>query len=362
MLSGTSFTLLFLLSLSSFRGIWIPRWSLEAGFDQILADITDAQINNCFVQVFAVGESWYPSKLTPNRAFFKSERLRQFINDCHARNIKVHAWVNMFYICSYNSLPSDSRHPMNSQPGWFVWERGGRTILSFAPDEIQNYGLEGYYLAPANWWVREYLKSVILEIVANYDFDGVHLDYVRYPSKDFAYDPATRAKFMRSVYVDPEEVFNNYSGLVTRLGTGGYDDLYQRWFRFLCDDLSSFVYELNRSIKKIRQSVALSAAVKSNPDRARDEYYQDWISWVNRGYVDFVCTMSYEKNLKPNIARIENEVFFNERVMIGLGLYNQSPEELARQLELMASYDFGGVLFFSYQEILKNRQFLNVIR
>jgi len=234
--------------------------------------------------------------------------------------------------------------------------------LSFTPDEIARAGLEGYYIAPANYWVRQYIKSIILEVVRDYDFDGVHLDYVRYPSKEFAYDPATRTKFTRIIYVDPVAIVNNYSDLVARFGSAGYNDLYRRWFRFLCEDLSSFIGELNFEIKRLKPSIYLSAAVKVDPAKAREEYYQDWATWINRGYTDFVCLMAYTKDLKSALNRVIREVIFRDRVMVGLGLYIQSPEELRQQINLLRDYDFGGLMFFSYEEIRKNRNFLTVIR
>ncbi len=353
---------LFLLNLSSFRGIWIPRWSLDTDFEKIVRDVSEVGFNHCFVQIFALGESYYPSSCAPNKYFPPGRQLHQFIKNAHNRNIKVHAWVNLFYIWSHSAQNSDPQHPINSKPDWFVWTKDGRPMQSLSSEQIRNAGIEGYYLAPANYWVQEYLKSIILEIVTDYDFDGIHLDYVRYPANDFAYDPATRAKFFRQIYIDPEELFNNYPSLISRLGRSGYNDLYRRWFQFLCDDLSDFVYRLNIEIKRKKPGVYLSAAVKPDPVKARQEYYQDWVTWINRGYIDFVCTMTYTKDLKFYLTKINKEVLFQDRVMIGLGLYIQSPEEIYQQVNLLKNYDYGGVIFFSYEHLQKNRSYATALK
>jgi len=351
-----------LVNIASFRGVWIPRWSLSRGFDVILSDLAAGQFNHCFVQIFALGETYYPSRLAPNKQLFSAGRLKEFIHQAHTRNIKVHAWFNLFYIASYNAPSPDPLHPINRRPDWFVWEQGGRPILSFLQYEIERAGLEGYYVAPANYWVKEHFKSIILEAIKEYDFDGVHLDYVRYPSKDFAYDPATRTSFARMTYVDPEDLYSNRDALTARVGLSGAVDLGERWFHFLCDDLSTFVYSLNIEIKRQKPGIYLSAAVKPNPVQARAEYYQDWATWINRGYIDFVCLMAYTKNLKSILTHVEQNVMYQDRVMAGLGLYIQSPGELEQQVKLLNAYDLGGIVFFSYEDIRKNRAFLSVGR
>ncbi|MEO0225323.1 MAG: family 10 glycosylhydrolase, partial [candidate division WOR-3 bacterium] len=183
-------TAFYSLSLFTFSGIWVPRWSLSRGFDSVLNDVIATGCDHCFVQVFALGESYCPSRYAPYHNLFSSDDLRRFLQNAHRHNIKVHAWFNLFYIASYNNPPVDPGHPFNCRPDWFVWDYHGQSILGFSASEIKRLGLEGYYLAPANYWVREYLKSIILEVITNFDFDGVHLDYVRYPSKEFTLDPA----------------------------------------------------------------------------------------------------------------------------------------------------------------------------
>ncbi len=354
--------LLCLVNIASFRGVWIPRWSLNRGFDVILSDLVSGRFNHCFVQIFALGESYYPSRLAPYRQLFAAGRLKDFIHEAHASNIKVHAWFNLFYIASHNAPSSDPLHPINRRPDWFVRDTDGRPILSFAPYEIDRAGLEGYYVAPANYWVKEHIKAVILEAIREYDFDGVHLDYVRYPSRDFVGDPATRTSFARMTYVDPEDLYTNRDVLTARVGSSGAFDLGQRWFQFLCEDLSTFIYQLNIEIKRQKPGIYLSAAVKPNPAAARDDYYQDWAAWINRGYIDFVCLMAYTRNLKSIMTQVEQSVMYPDRVMAGLGLYIQSPGELEQQVKFLNTYDLGGLVFFSYEDIRKNRAFLSVGR
>ena len=48
-----------------------------------------------------------------------------------------------------------------------------------------------------------YFLGVVRDILTRYPVDGIHLDYVRYPSSAVGYDWASRSEFMRRTGVDP---------------------------------------------------------------------------------------------------------------------------------------------------------------
>ena len=60
------------------------------------------------------------------------------------------------------------------------------------PDEV-----EGLYASPIHPWAATHLTAVITELVTNYDVDGLHLDYVRFPNEDFDYSRAAIQQFKR---------------------------------------------------------------------------------------------------------------------------------------------------------------------
>jgi uncharacterized lipoprotein YddW (UPF0748 family) len=182
------------------RGIWVPRWSID-DHENIFATL-DGRFNHIFLQVFALGEAYYPSSIAPAKKT-DDRWLKDFIRAAHERNIKVSAWVNVFYAWGFAPRTKDLRHPINLHPNWFVEDRAGRSILDLGIEEIKDQGMEGFYLAPANGQVRDYLYLIINEIVSAYDFDGIHLDYCRYPASRYVYDVALRSLFMRESCIDP---------------------------------------------------------------------------------------------------------------------------------------------------------------
>jgi uncharacterized lipoprotein YddW (UPF0748 family) len=352
-------TVLFCLLLArlDFRGVWVPRWSI-ADHEKIL-DNLDGRFNHIFLQVFALGETWYPSELAPNH-LTSDEWLKEFLAEAHRRKIKVSAWINVFYSWGLAPPSSDPRHPINAHPDWYLLNRTGRSILDYPAEELRARGMEGYYLAPAHPGVRDYLLRIVGELIQKYDFDGIHFDYIRYPNDQFTGDSQLRTQFDRKYYFDPSDLVRAES-LQLRISQWGYEDLTEKWQRFAPDNLSALVAQLYRMIKSAKPGLLVSAAVKPDYRTAKDDYLQDWQSWLNAGEIDFVCLMAYGRNLRTILKNDLAAVTDPGRVVVGLGAYAQSSGTIAEQVEEVAQSPFLGVTIFSYEDLKKDRQYLNAL-
>ena len=193
------------------------------------------------------------------------------------------------------------------------------------------------------------------EILDQYDFDGVHLDYCRYPARGFTYDVSLRSKFMRAYCIDP--LGFSLPGFNQRFGTWGNEDLDRRWQEFIRDDLTSFIKELNKRVKARKPYAELSVAVKADYRAASHEFFQDWSTWVNAGLVDFVCLMAYQNHIESVLARTLKTVDDPGKVAVGLGIYRLSPDRIKTQVRQVAAMPFSGIVFFSYEELRKNQAF-----
>jgi len=349
--------LLFILSYLDFRGIWVPRWSIP---DNKIFYYLDGEFNHIFLQIFALGEAYYSSAYAPNK-FTSDKWLKDFLIGAHQRNIKVSAWINVFYSWGYASLTTNSKHPINCSRYWYVYDKDNRSILDYNIDELKALGLEGYFLSPGNYYAREYLIRLTEEIVSKYDFDGIHLDYIRYPNNQFIYDAHLRTKFMRKFYLDPLALYGS-DDLRTRFSLWGYEDLKNRWHKFVMDDLTLFIKDLSERVKKIKPHIHISAAVKPDYLTARDEYYQDWPSWLNSGFIDFVCLMAYDKNIKSILNRNLGAVKEPYRIVVGLGLHSLPSATIRKQVDLVRGLPYAGITYFSYEELKKNRDYLYSLR
>lgn len=348
-------TLLLTFSLD-FRGIWVPRWSID-DHENIFITL-EGRFNHVFLQLFALGEAYYPSEYTVVKKY-DDGWLRDFLAEAHRRNIKVSAWLNVFYSWGYATWTRDRRHPINLHPNWYVEDRTGRSILAYGVEELERQAIEGYYLTPANAQVFDYILNVVVELLDKYDFDGVHLDYFRYPSRKFIFDVSLRSKFMREYGVDPADfVARDFE---QRYSMWGSTDLDNRLQKFVRDDLSRFVRTLNERVKSSKPYAEISVAVKADYQSAAVDFYQDWPLWLNAGLVDYVCLMAYGNNIGGILDKTLKIVDNPQQVAVGLGVYRLSTDKIAAQVRQVSSLPFSGVVFFSYEELRKNRGYLDVL-
>ncbi len=151
----------------------------------IFKDLSEKNFNTVYFQIRSNGTVLYNSTIEPFSPYltgnvgvkpnydplqYATELGREF-------NLEVHAWVNMIR-CFTGSDDKFLKHPQhlrNAHPEWTV-----RVM-----DENGNLS---YWLNPGYYQVQDYLVDLMNEIVSNYDVDGIHLDFFRYPGKDFEDD------------------------------------------------------------------------------------------------------------------------------------------------------------------------------
>ncbi|HKY60983.1 MAG TPA: family 10 glycosylhydrolase, partial [Gemmatimonadota bacterium] len=240
--------------------------------------------------------------------------------EARARGIEVHAWVNAMLAWSAEEPPR-AGHVFRSHPDWFVADAGGRSMRSLSRAELDRRGLrgEGWFLDPAVLEVRTELRRFILELVLRYPVDGVHLDYIRYPSGWAPVGGAATVSYL--------------VGLIR-------------------DDLAT-----------VRPAVRLSAAVLPVPQVAGRSFGQDWVGWLGRGILDEAVPMVY----RDDAAAIEEVVDAypdavpRGRLRIGVRLDGIGPDEVRRAARELAGEGVPGVALFSHNLLMEDRAWRGVI-
>ena len=156
------------------RGVWMQAYSIDTPkkVAEMLARIEAGHLNAVFVNVFADGYAYYESTLLEKHPDIEPgyDPLAYVIAEAHRRDIAVHAWLVAGPVDYYGELgPILTQHPDWSMIG---------------PDGRQSYWLN--YIRPD---VRQFISDLVLEIVNNYDVEGVHFDYTRYPGFQYSFDP-----------------------------------------------------------------------------------------------------------------------------------------------------------------------------
>ena len=127
-----------------------------------------ANLNAMFFQVRGFCDAMYKSKYEPWSQYLTGTRggeptydpLQLVIDSAHARGIEVHAWLNPYRYASSDATYGKN-HPKdyyNTHPEWLV-KCGDITILNPSLPEV-----------------REQICKVVVDILENYDVDGIIFD------------------------------------------------------------------------------------------------------------------------------------------------------------------------------------------
>ena len=209
--------MLFFLSVTyadpEIHGLWVVRDAITSSEQvQILIDFADLHhYNVIFVQVRGRGDAYYKSYFVPPPKDYPNipyvfDPLEEIIKLAHLRGIEVHAWFNMYLTWSSPMPPIDPEHPLNKHPEWFMVSIDGHSMADTYVDSIKANFHGMRYLSPGLESVRNYLSRVVTEVIVSYNVDGVHLDYIRYPGREYDFHAVVRNEFSDLYDVDPIKV------------------------------------------------------------------------------------------------------------------------------------------------------------
>ncbi|MDY6787237.1 MAG: family 10 glycosylhydrolase [candidate division WOR-3 bacterium] len=332
------------------KGIWITRWELNSP-DNIksLADsLYRAGITDAYVQVFGSGEAYYESSTVPVK-YNSFDPLGEFIKYSDKR-YRVHAWINLLYMWDRRELTEDSNHILQRHPEAVLRDHTMRSIMNYTHDDLRKRNIEGIYVSPASEDVRKLIISVISEIMTQYDIDGIHLDYCRYPGKEFVYDPYLRSRFQSVYLVDPALI----SSTDRRIYGNNVSAVNWAWEQFPAQVLTGLIADINTMVHEYSSEMTLSASVIADIVRAGNSLHQSWWEWIDNDYIDYAVIMAYSPYLtviKKQIENIRNRVGL-ERIVVGLGSYNQSLKNVKYNYEMLSIYNPLGVSIFSSKSLM----------
>ena len=161
-------------------GLWL--YPGDAGRNQgevaaFMDKAQDAHINTIVLLMKSKRRLFYASKLFPedvDSEYRNFDLLRAVLTEAHKRGMKVHAWLMDF-------VEGRDGYAFKHHPEWAAINPDGQTTASEMLGPNQPY--PDVWMCPARrpGYTDQYLLPVIREIVSNYDVDGIHHDYVRYP-------------------------------------------------------------------------------------------------------------------------------------------------------------------------------------
>ncbi|MCX8056851.1 MAG: family 10 glycosylhydrolase [Ignavibacteria bacterium] len=298
---------------------------------EILDNLKSKNFNTIFFQVRAQGTTFYKSNFEPWSQYLTGtlgltpsyDPLQFILDEAHKRGLEVHAWINMINVKSGDSpiQITNPPHIVLARPEW---------VRKYKEDKNVSYWLD-----PGFPEAREYLKSLCLEIVTNYNVDGIHLDYIRYPGTDF----------------DDSLSYEMYGKGKTK----------EDFRRENINSLISSIYDAVTSIKPMLKVGSAPIGIYENIAGARGlqgkhHVFQDSREWLRRKKHDYIVPQIYwDINSEPKFDLLVEDWVKNNYgrfVIIGIGAYNQSVlNEIEKQIEITRKLKSAGQSFFRYENI-----------
>lgn len=357
------------------RGLWVVRSTLTAreSVRTLVRNADEAGFNTLVVQVRGRGDAYYASRWEPRAEQLGGSRfdpLELVIEEAHKRGIAVHAWVNIHLVWSGPDLPSAPEHMVNERPDWLAVPRSlARELWSADPFEpryveaLRRYAaenpetIEGIYSSPSNPAVQERIYDVWMDLAERYEVDGIHFDYVRFPSGDFDYSRGALDRFRNWVAprLRPERL-RQLDDVYRSDPFAFTDELPGPWAEFRREQITRLVERIYHGVKARRPDIVVSAAVFSNVEDAYGERFQDWRRWLDEGIVDVIVPMAYTPNDEVFVGQIREAAVSagrQDRVWAGIGAYRNGLDGTLRKIDLARREGVGGLMLFSYDWAVK---------
>ncbi len=335
-----------LLKAEEFRAVWCPVWDIDSRekIDELIDDVYNSNMNTIIAEVRYRSDAMY----VPNRISYEFKNneprcyvlnnqnfdpLEYIIEKSNPKGIKVIAWVTTFVATPKKLDSVDKKHLYYEHPDWITYDNNFHKM----PINV----LEGAFVDPGIPEVQDYIASVILDIVQNYNIDGIQLDYIRYPGRKYGYNPIARKLYKSQVEFETSN----------------------SWSKWKQDQVSRFMKRIYMEIKSFRPKLLVTAAVMANPEDAKNSYSQDWISWLKNGYLDYAFSMSYNSSntaFKRTINNL-NDYALNKKIVLGIrawkdnGVYPTS--KIIRKIQIAENYDFSGESLFFHGSLSKYEKY-----
>jgi uncharacterized lipoprotein YddW (UPF0748 family) len=344
-------------------GLWVVRYAVttKADIDDVLSTAIRLNITDIFFQIRALGYTYYNSQLEAKAKSVKGDfdPLDYVTKQSAATGIRIHAWVNMFYVWAGDSFPLSENHIINKHKDHILRK-----------DEFPNYqnlkreGHEGFFLDPKVNSVQDDLLKILQEIAGFYDVAGIHLDYYRYPSLAYSFTPASRTLHMLDAIYDPWDVYQSSKNYSENRGFKVFLHADREYRKSLTGSLNGYLQHISATIRKIKPGLELSVAVKPDPVEAKHRYFQDWLSWLKNNFCDFVVLMNYRTEWSEFDAVLKqlSDRKMKNKIIVGISTYNQDVKAVLRRLEATRRGGFPGFSLFSYNYLKDNKTYLATLQ
>ena len=231
--------------------------------------------------------------------------------------------------------PSTSELVLN-HPDWLTQKRNGNQTSVSGAGEVM-------WLNPFLPSVQQFITDLVVEIVTQYDVDGIQFDDHMSLPYEFGYDDYTIALYLKETKKTPPANAADAA-----------------WIRWRANKITAFMAQLNQAVKA-RKPKAIFSVSPNYYDFAYRFHLQDWLGWVRQNLVDELIVQVYRPDLQSFTEQISRSEIqeAQQKIPTGIGIMaglRNSPVSMGQiQSQVLASQDRGlGTSFFYYESLWNN--------
>lgn len=334
------------------RGVWLTNIDSDVLFykdklSDAINRLKSLNFNTLYPTVWNWGYTLYPSKIaapivgSPLRLVTPTDEtldpnlgtdrdvLQEVITQGHKQGMAVIPWFEFGFMA-----PADSQIA-KLYPDWILKRQDG--------SQIWNEGRhQRVWMNPLHPEVQQFIEDLVLEIITNYDVDGIQFDdHFGFPSQ-FGYDEFTVKLYQQE-----------------HAGQSPPDDFQDsEWIAWRANKITQYMQRIHLAIKKRKPQIVIS--VSPNPQEFSYKYYlTDWQTWREQGLIEELILQVYRNDLNRFIAEIERPEVEAARqsIPVAIGIITgvkPQPVPIAQvteQVEVARNWGFSGVSFFFYESL-----------
>ena len=339
------------------RGVWLTNIDSDVLFspkqtEKAIADLTKLNFNILYPTVWNWGHTLYPSKIAelhtgklvdPTEGLQDRDLLQEIVDQGHQQKMTVIPWFEFGFMA-----PVDS-DLAKTHPDWLTQKPDGETVW------LEGKTHERVWLNPLNPAVQQFISDLVLEIVNQYDIDGIQFDdHFGYPA-DFGYDPLTlklyQAEHSGKLPPNPT-VLKPVEDCVVN------DPEWQAWVDWRSQKITDYMAKLSKQIKAVKPQILVS--ISPNPQRfSKNCFLMDWQSWQKKGLMDQLVLQVYRNQLsdfqrelqKPEVQIAKQEIPVAIGILSGLKNRPLPMTQIQEQVNFVRDEKFAGVSFFFYESL-----------
>jgi uncharacterized lipoprotein YddW (UPF0748 family) len=328
---------------SELRGVWLTNVDSDVLFskdrlEEAIDRLVGLNFNTIYPTVWNGGYTLYPSEVAkawigeavePIPEFDDRDMLAEAVELGHKQGLSVIPWFE------FGLMTLDDSELARRHPEWIMSRKDGSQVFTHGEQGQHRF----VWLNPAHPEVQDMLTGMVVEVVDNYDVDGVQFDDHFGTPVELGYDEYT-VKLYQQEHGGQRPPDNPTD---------------PEWMRWRSNKVTNMMVKIFSTIKTRRPDCLVS--LSPNPKEfSYQNYLQDWYPWVRLRFIDELIIQVYRTEMalftseldRPELLAIRQRIPISIGILTGLRVLDVETQQIAEQVRMTRDRQYAGVSFFFY--------------